>query len=77
MDKLLISVPNQLASRFRAPVPATQRSKVIVKLLEVELKKREQLLYQTALAVEQDDLLHQEMLDWNVTINDGLEDESW
>jgi len=75
MEKVLISLPDQLASRLRAAIPARQRSKVITSLIEAEIKKREKTLYECALAVENDAALNKEMAEWDVTLNDGLKDE--
>jgi len=77
MNKVLISIPDQIASRMRAAIPQRQRSKVIAHLIEKEVEKREKALYQCALAVENDHELKEEMDDWDVTIKDGLHDESW
>ncbi len=77
MHKILISVPDQLALRMKSFIPARQRSKIITVLLETEISRREQLLYETALAVEKDASLAKEMNDWDVTLQDGLENESW
>ncbi|HEL9664344.1 TPA: hypothetical protein U0P94_003163, partial [Legionella pneumophila] len=76
-NKVLISIPDQIASRMRAAIPQRQRSKVIAHLIEKEVERREKALYQCALAVENDQDLKEEMEDWNVTIQDGLHDESW
>lgn len=77
MNKVLISMPSQLATRMRAVIPARQRSKVITNLIEKEIKKREQSLYECAVAVEKDSTLHNEMKDWDVTLQDGIDDGSW
>ncbi len=77
MSKVLISIPDKIASRMRAAIPQRQRSKVIVQLIEKEIEKREKALYECAAAVEQDSALSQEMKDWDVTLSDGLADESW
>lgn len=77
MTKVLISMPDEIASRMRASIPQKQRSKVIVQLIEREIEKREKALYDCAVAVEQDHQLNQEMKDWDVTLQDGLTDESW
>ncbi len=77
MNKVLISMPEQLAARMRAALPARQRSKIIAHLIEKEVEKREQNLYECAAAVEKDSALSQEMKDWDETLNDGLDDESW
>ena len=77
MSKVLISLPDAMASRMRAAIPQRQRSKVIVQLLEAEIEKREKALYDCALAVEQDESLSREMDEWGSTLDDGLNHESW
>jgi len=77
MSKVLISIPDSIATRMKAAIPQRQRSKVIVALIEQEIEKREQALYNCAIAVEKDAALNQEMKEWDVTIQDGLADESW
>ncbi|MBA2708995.1 MAG: hypothetical protein H0U57_00140 [Tatlockia sp.] len=77
MDKLLISIPDNIAHRMRAAIPQRQRSKIIVKLIEKEVERREKALYECALAVEQDAGLNNEMKEWDVTLQNGLKDESW
>lgn len=77
MSKVLISIPDKIASRMRASIPQRQRSKVIVHLIEKEIERREKALYECAAAVEKDYALQHEMKDWDVTLQDGLDDESW
>lgn len=78
MEKVLISLPDQLAARMRATIPARQRSKVITHLIEAEVKRREQALYECAVAIEKDAPLSKEIKELNVTLMDGLhDDESW
>lgn len=72
MQKVLISIPDQLAVRMRATIPARQRSQMITGLIESEVKKREQVLYECAVAVENDDALRDKMDEWGVTLLDGL-----
>lgn len=72
MEKVLISLPDQLAVRMRATIPSRQRSKVITHLIEEEIGRRERSLYECALAVEQDTCLREEMAEWDVTMSDGL-----
>jgi hypothetical protein len=76
MEKILISVPDTLVARMRASIPTRQRSKTIVRLIDNELKKREKRLYDCAVEVEAETALNKEMKDWNVTLNDGIQDES-
>lgn len=77
MTKVLISIPDKIASRMRAAIPQKQRSKVIVQLIEKEIEKREKALYDCATSVQKDNDLNNEMKEWDVTLNDGLTDESW
>jgi hypothetical protein len=75
MEKVLISLPDQLAIRMRATIPARQRSKVFTHLIQKEIERRENALYECALAVEKDHALHEEMAAWDITMNDGLNEE--
>ncbi len=77
MSKVLISMPDKIASRMRATMPQRQRSKIIVRLIEAEIEIREKALFECAIEIEKDALLNQEMSDWNVTIQDGFNHESW
>lgn len=77
MQKVLISLPDELAARMRATIPPRQRSKVLSKMLEEEIKRRESALYECALKVEADQSLNEEMDDWNTTVGDGIDAESW
>lgn len=77
MQKILISLPDDLVARLKAAFPARQRSKVIAKLIASEVARREKKLYQVAVEVEQDAELSKEMEDWDNTLQDGLDDESW
>ena len=77
MQKVLVSLPDDLAGRMRAVIPNRQRSRVISEVLEKEVQKREKQLYQCAKSVETDDAMNNEMSDWNITVGDGIEAESW
>ncbi len=70
--KILISLSQDLATRLRSAIPHKERSKVIQTLIETEVKKRENQLYEAALRVEQDTKLKKEMQLWEVTEGDGL-----
>jgi hypothetical protein len=69
--KVLVSLSGELYARMQAVIPPRQRSKVVAGL------RREQELYECALAVEQDQQLNGEMTDWDVTVGDGIETEAW
>jgi hypothetical protein len=45
---------------------------MIKAIITLEIKKREQLLYECAVAVEKDHALNQEMKEWNITLQDGI-----
>lgn len=77
MEKVLVSLQGQLAVRMRATMPARQRSKIIAHLIEDEVARREKSLYECARAVEKDSALRKEMKEWDVTVKDGINDESW
>ena len=77
MQKVLVSLTDDLAVRMRAVIPNRQRSRVISEVLEREVQKREKQLYQCAKSVEKDDALNNEMSDWDITVGDGIETESW
>lgn len=49
VDKILISLPNQLALRLKAVIPQQQSNKVLSPLIEQEIQKREKRLYYRAL----------------------------
>lgn len=76
MEKVLISLPDELAARMRATIPSRQRSQTFTHLIEEEVARRERLLYECALAVEKDEALCQEMKEWDMTIADGLDNGS-
>jgi metal-responsive CopG/Arc/MetJ family transcriptional regulator len=77
MERVLFTLPDDLTSRLRFLVPEKQRSKFISNLLEKALLKREDQLFKIASEVEMDDNLNMEMQDWDITLNDGLDDEPW
>lgn len=77
MQKILISLPDELASRMRFIIPDKTRSKVIATLLAHEIEKREHELYRIASEVEAERELNREMEEWSVTSGDGIEHETW
>lgn len=77
MEKVLISLPDNLVRRMRVVIPNRQRSKVVAALLEKEVKQREQALYKCACDVEADEALNTEMAEWDITSGDGLTNETW
>jgi hypothetical protein len=77
MQKVLISVPDDLLARMRAVIPNRQRSRIIAEVLESEVERRERELYECARDVEEDKALNTEMSEWDLTIGDGIEPQAW
>jgi hypothetical protein len=77
MQKILVSLPDDLAKRMKRLIPTRNRSRIIAKILEAEVVRREEALYQCACEVEADSALNTEMDDWETTVGDGIEPESW
>jgi len=77
MPKILISLPDSVISRMKALIPPRQRSRLVARLVEAELEKREKQLFQAAREVEQDESLNAEMKEWDVTVADGAGHEAW
>jgi hypothetical protein len=78
MQKIMISMPDDLAEKLRWAFPARQRSKIIAGILSAEIARREQELHKIACQVESDDTLNNEMAEWEeATIEDGIQPESW
>ena len=77
MEKILVSLPDDLVRRMKTVIPARKRSQVVKELLEAEIEKRERELFECAQAVEKDDALNREMAEWDATAGDGIEPETW
>lgn len=77
MEKILISLPDDLANKFRASIPARKRSHVIAELMRKELDRQDKQLMDCAKAVEKDLALQEEMKDWDITTGDGIKNEPW
>lgn len=78
MQKVLISVPDNLFTRMKVLIPPRQRSRILSELIEKEVERREKELYKCACEVEKDEALNKEMEDWDVTVGDGIDDsDTW
>jgi len=77
MQKILVSLPDRLVQRMKVMIPHGHRSKIVAELLEKEIAKREKSLYECARAVQADKELTSEMNDWDSTVDDGIDNESW
>ena len=74
--QFLIRVPNDIAARFRVAIPARERNKFIVELLQKAVRKEEGELAEIARAVtaeEQKGALKKELAIWDITTGDGLD----
>lgn len=73
-QKMLVTLPEALYKRWRSAVPEKQRSQRLVKLIEQELAKEDEKLYQAALELEKNNALTKEMETWEQSFgSDGLE----
>jgi hypothetical protein len=79
-QQLLVRIPEELARRLKRQVPARGRSAFVQHLLEQALSPEggaDDPLYQAALEVERDERLMAEMAEWDGTVADGLEAETF
>jgi hypothetical protein len=79
-QQLLIRIPEDLARRLKRQVPARGRSAFVQHLLEQALAPEgddDDPLYRAACEVEQDERLTAEMAEWDGTVADGLEVETF
>ena len=75
MSKVMFSLPDQLVTRMKTAIPARERSKVLARLLENEIKVREQHLFACATELESCKGLTKEMESLDQEFGgDGLED---
>ena len=77
MQKILVSLPEDLLNRMKTTIPPRKRSQVVKQLLEKEIRRREKALYECAVAVEKNKALNKEMAEWDATTGDGIEPETW
>ena len=71
------TLPRNVYMSLKASVPERKRSQLVARLIESELAKREDALYEAAKAVEKDKALNREMKDWEMTLDDGLGETAW
>lgn len=77
-QQILIRLPEDVAARLKAAVPARQRNKFVADLVARAVARREDELAKIAAAVTDEERrnpeLAQEMRDWEATIGDGIEE---
>ena len=77
IQQILIRLPEDVAARFKAAVPARQRNKFVAELVATAVARHEEKLAKIATAVTNEEKrnpsIAQEMRDWDATVGDGLE----
>lgn len=77
-SQILIRLPEEIASRFKAVIPARQRNKFVAELVQTALVAHEAELGKIAEKVTRDELANPELIaedrDWNTTLRDGLDE---
>ncbi len=71
--RMTLSIPDLVAHRFQAAVPARQRSRLVTQLLENELSKRADSLADACRAANRDRALVREIDEWQA-FDDGVEE---
>lgn len=65
MTQLLIHIPEDLASKFRALIPSKQRSKYIENILQKNLLEEDNILLKCATQIEADKDINELIADFN------------
>ena len=75
-QQFLIRLPEEVAAKFKAAVPARQRNKFVAELVATAVTRHEEELARIATAVTKEEKrspgIAQEMRDWEATMGDGL-----
>ena len=71
--RITLSIPDAVARRFQAAVPARQRSRLVTRLLEHELSERDDTLAAACRAANRDKGLQREIDEWQ-SFDDGIEE---
>ena len=71
--RITLSIPDAVAHRFQAAVPARQRSRLVSRLLENELSQRDDALAVACRAANRDKALVREIDEWQ-SFDDGIEE---
>jgi len=71
--RITLSIPESVVRKFRAAVPARHRSRLVTRLLEKELEKRNNALADACRAANSDKHLEQEIREWQ-SFDDGIEE---
>ena len=71
--RITVSIPDAVARRFQAAVPARQRSRLVTRLLERELSARDSSLAAACRAANRDRTLVRDIDEWQ-SFDDGIEE---
>ena len=78
-QQILIRLPEEVAAKLKAAVPARQRNKFVAELVATAVARYEDELAKIAIAVTNDEKrdpkIAQEMRDWEATVGDGLQEK--
>ena len=78
-QQFLIRLPEEVAARLKAVVPARQRNKFVTELVATAVAHHEAKLAKIADAVTNEEkrnpTIAQETRDWEATVGDGLEEK--
>ena len=76
-QQILIRLPEEVADRLKAAIPARQRNRFIADLVATAVARHDDDLAKVAAAVtyeeKHDPRLAREVRDWEATVSDGLE----
>jgi hypothetical protein len=77
IQQILIRLPEDVAAKLKAAVPARQRNKFIAELVAAAVARHEDELAKIAISVTNDEKrnpkIARETGDWEATVGDGLE----
>ena len=71
--RMTLSIPDDVAHRFQAAVPARLRSRLVTRLLKEELSKKDDSLAAACHAANRDRALASETEEWQA-FEDGIEE---
>ncbi|TFH15590.1 MAG: hypothetical protein E4H02_07545 [Lentisphaerales bacterium] len=71
--RITLSIPDVVAHRFQAAVPARQRSRLVTRLLQHELSERDNSLASACRAANRDQALEREVDEWQ-SFDDRIEE---
>jgi hypothetical protein len=78
-QQILIRLPEEVAAKLRAAVPARQRNKFVAELVATAVARHEDKLAKIATAVTNEEKrnskIARETRDWEATLGDGLEEK--